>query len=256
MIFPITSKKIFHSWDSMTDLKGRVWAFVLYPESCIDYLDMIKYLERLCIPMAISPLHNPEKNNDNDENEEKKIHFHILMYFDGQKQQKDLKKLLDYGVTRYDQKYFNWSLLCDKKNITGKKAVYPYFLKVNSLSSYFRYLIHLDQPLKQQFKGYKISHFVVDDEQKYNHIVLLNGFNEKDYLTRCTIEPDEQLLKIVEEMEIKKISELIYYLTKTKNKLLTGYIKKNMVWVSRYLLPDLFEHFGKSATTTKADIEH
>ena len=147
---------------NMTDLKGRVWAFVLYPESCIDYLDMIYYLEKLGIPMAISPLHIPAKNEIPEE--EKKEHYHILMYFDGQKTQKNLRYLLDMSSTSYDRKYFDWSLLIDKNNLCKKRAEYPYFIKVNNLSNYFRYLIHLDQPRKQQFSCYKISHFVADDE--------------------------------------------------------------------------------------------
>ena len=117
----------------MTDLKGRVWAFVLYPESCIDYLDMIDRLERLGVPLAVSPLHIPSKNSDVAD-EEKKEHYHILMYFDGQKTQKNLQKLLDMGTSSYDRKYFDWRLLIDRNNLYKKKAEYPYFIKVNSLS--------------------------------------------------------------------------------------------------------------------------
>ena len=47
-------------------ISGRVWGFVLYPESCIDYVDMVRYLDRLCLPIAISPLHRPELNEKQD----------------------------------------------------------------------------------------------------------------------------------------------------------------------------------------------
>ncbi len=222
------------------DIKGRVWAFVLYPDSCLDYLDMIKYLERLRLPMAISPLHQPSKNKDKDENEEKKDHFHVMMYFDGQKQIKDLQKLMDFGTSQFNRQYYNWDLLVDKKNINGKKAKYPHFIKVNSISCYFRYLIHLDQPKKQQFKGYKLNNFVSDDLEKYNTIVLLNGFNEKDYLYRCSTSPQEQLIDLVEEYSFNTINELMRYLIKSKNHFLENYISKNMFYVKSFLLPDLF----------------
>ncbi len=250
---------------TVKDLKGRVWAFVLYPDSCIDYIDMINYLDRLRIPMAISPLHQPKKNNDKDENEEKKDHYHVIMYFDGQKQYKDLQKLMDFGTSSLNRQYFNWELLVDKKNINGKKAKYPHFVKVNSLSSYFRYLIHLDQPKKQQFKGYKLVNFVVDDLEKLNSIVLLNGFNEKDYMTRCSTSASEQLLDLVEDYSFNDIKELMRYLVKTKNHFLENYISKNMFYVKNFLCPDLFGyHFDKekernierSLTTTKATDNH
>jgi len=223
----------------ISELKGRIWAFVLYPDSCAyDYVDMIKRLDCLKIPMAISPLHIPAKNTG--EHNELKEHYHCLIYFDGVKKEKDLKKLIDFSSSKYDMQYFDWALLVDKDNISKKKGKYPYFKKINSIGAYFRYLIHLDNPDKQQFKDYKICNFVTDDEQKYNTIVLLNGFSEKDYLKNSDSNPDFVLLNIVKENQIEKISDLMGYLAYNKNQYLMNYIKKNMMWIRTCLLPDLF----------------
>ena len=240
-----------------TLVKGRVWAFVLYPESCIDYIDMIDKLKNLGVPMAVSPLHIPDKNIEQEN--EKKPHYHCLMYFDGQKNNKELKKLLDMSSTSYDRQYFNWQLLCDKKNLYSNVAKYPYFLKVNSIRSQFRYLLHLDNPLKQQFNDYKIQYFVVDDEQKYNTLVLLNGFNEKDYLKCSGAHPLYEILQIVKDNKFKGISQLLEYLADNRNEYLISYIQHNMYFLSKFVLADLMPYYKNSqvsTTTTSANIEH
>ena len=222
-----------------SQLMGRVWAFVLYPESCsFNYVNMVRRLECLGLPMAISPLHIPSKNPVPEN--EKKEHYHIEFYLDGQKKEKDLRKLIDYDTSKYNRKYFDWQLLVDKNKKSKKVAVYPYFLKVNSISCYFRYLLHLDTPSKQQFNDYKIVNWVNDDEQKYNHLVLLNGFNPKDYLKNNLSNPNFQLLDIVKEWEFKKISELMNYLRKNNNIFLTNYIQKNWGFIKGCLLSELF----------------
>lgn len=224
-------------------ISGRVWGFVLYPESCIDYVDMVRYLDRLCLPIAISPLHRPELN-EKQENE-KKHHYHCLMYFDGQKKEKQLRQLMDFETSSYDRKYFNWTMLVDKNNVVGKFAKYPYFLKINSIRAQTRYLLHLDNPEKQQFHDYKVCHFVSDDEQKYNHLVLLGGYNIKDYLSACTVSPDKQILDIVNENGFTHIQQLMKYFVYNQNDFLLSYIKKNMNYIQRFLLPELF-FYGNS----------
>ena len=219
------------------DISGRVWAFVLYPDSCIDYLDMITQLSYLGVPLAVSPLHLPEKNLKQEN--EKKPHYHCIMYFDGQKKQNQLKYLQDMSSTSYSRKYFDWHYLVDKNTVIPHFAKYPYFLKVNSIRHYTRYLLHLDSPDKQQFTDYKISTFVSDDEQKYNNMVLLNGYNVRDYLKANTVTPDLQLLQIVDENEFKTINQLMKYLAYNNNEYLLDYIKKNMGYISRFLLADL-----------------
>lgn len=221
-------------------LSGRVWCFILYPDSCCDYVNMIKKLEHLLIPMAISPLHIPSKNNrEEDKQNEKKPHFHCLMYFEGQKKEKDLRKLIDYETSQFERKYFDWQVLCDFQHPYSNIAKYPFFLKINNIRSYTRYLLHLDNPEKQQFDDYKVTHFVSDDLQKYNHLVLINGFNIRDYLTCLNVSPDRQILDIVNEEEFKSINELMKYLIYNNNDFLLSYIKKNLIYVSRFLLPDL-----------------
>ena len=58
------------------ELKSRVWAFIIYPDSCgYDYVGMLEKLSNLGVPCAVSPLHIPSKNSVEVQNE-KKEHYH------------------------------------------------------------------------------------------------------------------------------------------------------------------------------------
>lgn len=58
--------------------KNRYWGFICYPESLPD--DWIQLLTETGLPIAISPLHNKDVN-ENDEI--KKAHYHVLLAWDG-----------------------------------------------------------------------------------------------------------------------------------------------------------------------------
>lgn len=121
--------------------RGRAWTFVLYAD---DYpFEYYKtYLERLQVPCAISPLHHGDS-------EESLNHYHVLMLFQGNKTAQSLYD--DFGAD------------------LRKKGDYRLFKKVSSISAVCRYLIHLDNPDKEQFENGK------------NEITCLNGFDLEKY---------------------------------------------------------------------------
>ena len=101
--------------------KGRLWAFVGYPESLpTDYLDIIQNTGLMC---AISPLHNKDVNPDG---EIKKEHYHFIVKYDGPTTFNQVKQLTD-------------SLNC----------TIP--IKLESLRGMYRYHLHLDNPEKYQY---------------------------------------------------------------------------------------------------------
>ena len=105
------------------NLKGRYWAFILYPESAIE--EWKEKLNELGVVAAISPLHDKDINPDGTT---KKEHYHILIEYD--------------GPTSY--KVVNESI-CEVVGGTIPK-------RVVSLRGYYRYLTHMDNPEKAQYE--------------------------------------------------------------------------------------------------------
>lgn len=104
------------------NLKGRYWAFIVYPESAPD--NWIDILSEMGVVGAISPLHDKDTNPDGTE---KKPHYHIVIEFD--------------GPTTYKHVHEN---ICESVNGTIPK-------RVISLRGYYRYLTHMDNPEKAQY---------------------------------------------------------------------------------------------------------
>lgn len=103
-------------------LKGRNWAFLMYPESMPD--DWFNLLQQTGLPFAISPLHDKDVNSDGTI---KKPHYHLLLYYDNPTTQNSVK-----------------SLVCDLVHGTLP-------IKLESLQGMYRYHIHLDNPDKYQY---------------------------------------------------------------------------------------------------------
>ena len=101
--------------------KGKCWGSVGYPESLPS--DWLEQLRETGLQIAISPLHNKDKNPDG---EIKKEHYHIIFNYDGPTTYNNVKKL------------------CDKLNMTNP-------IKLESLRGMYRYHIHLDNPEKHQY---------------------------------------------------------------------------------------------------------
>ena len=106
----------------LSKIKGRAWAFVMYPESMPE--DWVDIIQRTGLPMAISPLHDMDVNPTGDP---KKEHYHVICYYD--------------NPTTCNNVYEN---VCKKLN-----ATIP--IKLESIRGMYRYHIHIDNPEKYQY---------------------------------------------------------------------------------------------------------
>lgn len=103
-------------------MKGRNWAFVIYPESMPE--DWYSRLEKTGLPFAISPLHNKDIDPTG---EEKKAHYHVICQYANTTTMKNVKENV-----------------CDLVNGTIP-------IKLESIKGMYRYHIHLDNPEKFQY---------------------------------------------------------------------------------------------------------
>ena len=72
--------------------KTRAWTFIVYPDSApSDWRDII---DDLHIPWVESPLHDRDQNPMGDQ---KKPHWHVLIYSDGPKTFNNVSKLIGIG---------------------------------------------------------------------------------------------------------------------------------------------------------------
>ena len=102
--------------------RTRNWAFIVYPDSAPDCF--VSMLDDLHVPIFISPLHNPVIN-ENDEHERKE-HYHVIVMFDSVKTYKQAKEVADI--------------------VNGSNPI-----PINAIRGYARYICHLDNPEKEQF---------------------------------------------------------------------------------------------------------
>lgn len=104
------------------NIKGRNWAFVVYPESLPT--GWLEILEQTGLPFAISPLHDKDFNPTG---EVKKPHYHVIVSYS--------------NTTTYNNVKTN---VCDLVN-----ATIP--IKLEGMKGMYRYHIHLDNPEKYQY---------------------------------------------------------------------------------------------------------
>lgn len=135
----------------MPTLKKRNWAFVLYPESAPD--DWKERLERYGVPCAVSPLHDMDKTKDGAL---KKPHYHIILAY-------------KHPTTQNNVNSFIESLSQNK-----------YSEPIQDMFGYYRYLAHLDDPDKAQYKVEDIltfCGFVPPREKKSSDECLIGLFS-------------------------------------------------------------------------------
>ena len=125
---------------SSVSRRYRNFATVVYPESAPDNWKSV--LSDFHVPAFISPLHNVDLNPTG---EKKKDHYHVIIYFDG-------AKSVDQA-----QEIFN--------AIGGVGCEV-----VQTLRGYARYLCHMDNPEKAQ---YKIEDVIALCGADYNGIIGL-----------------------------------------------------------------------------------
>lgn len=119
------------------DDRTRNWTFILYPDSApSDWRDR---LDSLHIQWIESPLHDADINADDSQ---KKPHWHILLLFDGNKS--------------FDQ-------VCSITTMLNA----PIPQKCANAKGMVRYMIHLDNPEKHQYKREDIKSHGGADVDEY-----------------------------------------------------------------------------------------
>lgn len=151
------------------DKRVRSWATVVYPESANS--DWFNILGEQCVPCFVSPLHDCDCNADG---EVKKAHYHVLFTFDGKKSSLQVQEIVDLigGV--------------------GLEAV-------NSTRAYARYLCHLDNPEKHQYKVEDVVQFGGAD------YISLIGVSADKYLAI------KQMMKFCRDSGCLSYSQLLEY---------------------------------------------
>lgn len=110
-------------------LTSRYWEILLYPDAIVNWWQTM-WKNNIILPLAVSPLHDPSLNADQDADTEQKKHYHAIIRYPNSTTDTTIKKIVD-------------ELYIDH----GPKP-----LKVYDLMARYRYLVHLDNPEKQQFK--------------------------------------------------------------------------------------------------------
>lgn len=149
------------------DARARAWTFVGYPgdslpENYRQLLETYAYVE--------SPVHDADMNGDGNE---KKAHIHFLLLFDGKKSFDQVKEISDTLHAPIPQ-------------------------KVHSIPSMVRYMIHLDNPEKAQYKQ--------------SDIFVHGNIDISDYFKPSKGEKQEMLhsiLAYIREHEIDEICDLV-----------------------------------------------
>ena len=140
----------------------RGWTFLVYPESCVENWKRI--LDDFFVPFVCSPLHEFDVD---DEGKLKKPHWHVVVIFEG-------KKTYD-AVNEF----------CQAINATVPFGV----LDTRKM---IRYLIHIDNPEKYQYKqsdienhsGQDISRHFMPTQEECLHIVAdIMKFIEQNHVT-------------------------------------------------------------------------
>ena len=150
-------------------LKGRNWAFVMYPESMPD--DWFDRLQMTGLPFAISPLHDKDKNPTGMV---EKPHYHVICYYENSTTQKSVKELV-----------------CDLVN-----ATIP--IKLESMQGMYRYHIHQDNPEKYQYDDRDRTFINGFDTNKVNSLT----YTEKSKLMI-------EIQKLVQNEHILEYSDLM-----------------------------------------------
>ena len=155
------------SKNSKKDTRVRNYATVVYPESVVENWKDI--LTNLHIPVFISPLHDKDINPTG---EPKKAHYHVVFMFGGKKSIEQIKAITD------------------EIGAVGQEPI-------SSIRGYARYLCHLDNPEKAQYK--------TDD------VVCLSGADYSDCIGLPTdkYKAIKEMMTFCKEYNIESYHELL-----------------------------------------------
>ena len=179
----------------MSKLKGRNWAFVMYPESMPS--DWFDRLQATGLPFAISPLHDKDLNPTG---EEKKPHYHVICYYD--------------NATTQD---------CVKSQVTDLvNGTIP--IKLESLKGMYRYHIHRDNPEKYQYNDSDRTFINGFDIKKVDD---LSYYEVKMLLRQC--------ITIIKDKQILEYSDLIDLLHDNDLNDLLDVAENHTIYLDRYI---------------------
>lgn len=168
--------------------KSRYFAFVVYADNQLlkdDDLEprevLVKKLRSTFGDYAVSPLHQPD-------GEEKQEHYHVVYYHGNTVSLKSVRDMFQ----RYNTQYF--------EGLSTVQLIHNNFIvPLHHPRNYQRYLLHLDQPEKQQFEF----------ENEEDLITVVNNFPLD--LTRELSKADKMRLQREIEVFIKQYSLLEYF---------------------------------------------
>lgn len=195
----------------MNNVKGRNWAFVMYPESMPS--DWFDRLQMTGLPFAISPLHDRDLDPTG---EPKKPHYHVMCYYENSTTSKSVKKLV-----------------CDLVNGTIP-------IKLESLSGMYRYHIHQDNPEKYQYD---------DRDRIFINGFDRNKVDALTYVEIAKIMQDIQRFIITEH--ITEYSDLLDILLDNELFNMWDVAKNNTIFFNTYITSRRYKTRNESSSTAK-----
>lgn len=185
----------------MSEQRYANWTFIVYPDSAPS--DWLKLLKMYRIPFAVSPLHQPETEEDDDE---KKPHYHVFLKFDNK--------------VSYESAY-------NVSSVTN--GTRPFNIK--SGTGMYRYFAHYgaEYANKEQFIG------------GLDSIQCFNGFDKDQYSGYTEKEKDskyKEICRFIRDNDITDYCVFIDYLTDNDDLVLNDYlsiIRKNPYPYVKYI---------------------
>lgn len=155
------------------DNRSCNWSCIIYPESVNE--DWQEKIGEALVDCFVSPLHVSESEK---EEEQRKPHRHVLFMFPTKKAPEQVKVLLD--------EIFGCYAFNDKR------------CKVASARNYARYLLHLDQPSKQQWED--ASQILQWGTKSYSEVI--NTANDR-------YETIKRILAFIRENKVYEYSDVM-----------------------------------------------
>lgn len=180
------------------DNRDRVFATVIYPESLPS-----DWLDRLRATMwkgFVSPLHDKDINEDGTP---KKPHYHVLIMF-GQNAKKNYETQIKPVFEE-----------CFEKGFSGREII-------RSATGYARYLCHIDNPEKYQYRKDDVISF-----GGANYSVTINCAEDNDRI-------QNEILDFIEDNQIMYFHQLVAIVRKD-NKEWFNFLMKSCYFTREYL---------------------
>lgn len=179
--------------------RTRNFATVVYPESAPEDWKVI--LGESCIPSFISPLHDQDINPGG---EPKKPHYHVMIMFDSVKTPAQAEEVF--------------------QSIGGVGCEI-----VQSIRGYARYLCHLDNPEKHQYKPEEVT-----------------AYGGADYPGTIGLAIDElnavaEMMEFVDDYEIRSYAQLLRYAKDHRQDWFRCLIKGTTVVMREYIKSNFWE---------------